>query len=143
MPKKQLTPNSHRTEFYKFFCRWAKDRDAASEAVAAGLVAAALLTITMLAGCVLSLVRGGWAHSLAPTLCGVSVCSALVFYGTLKRVTSAPIVGSLIGLGITGWLLMHREVAIAAVIFVPFVCGFLTAARGLQFLNGLREHRQA
>jgi hypothetical protein len=139
MPQKPVTSKSHRTDFYKFFCHWARDNQAAAEAATAGLVAAALLTLTMLAGSAVSLLRGSWAGSHASVLCGIAVCSGLVFYGTLKQVTSAPIIGSLIGLGITGWLVMQHEVAIAAVVFVPFVCGFLTAARGLRVLN---DHRR-
>lgn len=140
MPQENVTPNSNRTEFYKFFCPWARDRQTAASAAAAGLVAAGLLMLALVAAFLVSLLRDGWTHSHAPTLLGLAACSAPVLYGTLKQVTSAPIVGSLIGLGISGWLVVQHEVAFAAVIFVPLVCGFLTAARGLHLLNGLRKH---
>jgi hypothetical protein len=126
-----------RDEFYTFFCHWATDRSTAVGAIVAGCIAGLLLTLTFMVGTVASALQTGWTSHAIPTELALTCVTGLVTLGTWKRILAAPIIGALIGIGIERWLMGRHELAMAVIAFVPFVCGFFTAARGVFVLRKL------
>jgi hypothetical protein len=130
------------TEFYRFFCHWSCDRRSATEAIAAGSIAGALLVLVELIDAIFSVVGGVHTSSMsAVVLWGMAVCGTWVIIGTWKHVIVAPIVGAATGAYFVIWLVERREVALAVILFIPFVCGFVTAARGIYIMKSILGSR--
>lgn len=125
-------------DFYAFFSQWPVDHHSAISAVVAASVGGALLTLTLLTGAALSWLEGNWTSSRGMIAFALSLCAAVATYGTWKRVMSGAIAGGILGLAVTTWLLNRHELALAAIVFLPFVGSFVIATRGMYFLNHWR-----
>ncbi len=135
LPMASVPRQAGRDEFYDFFCHWAKDHSTAVGAIVAGSIAGLLLTLTFLAGTMVGVLQTGWTSNETLTRFALTSVMGLVTLGTWKRILAAPIIGALIAIGVERWLIARYEVAMAVIAFVPFVCGFFTAARGVVVLR--------
>jgi lysylphosphatidylglycerol synthetase-like protein (DUF2156 family) len=132
-------------DFYTFFLpATIPNRRAAISAVSAGVIAGSLLTLVMGVAGVAGLLRGGGKSQTTVVVLAAAVLLLIATVGTWKRILSAPVIGLLVGIGVVGWALWHRELAVAILLVVPFVGGFWTAARGivtLKRMNALGNSR--
>ena len=119
---------SNSRDFYRSFCRWSLDANSAAASVAAGCIGGGILSATMVSAGILGLfiTSPSSPHPLA--LFAIAACSGLAVYATWRRVVSGAVVNAAFGLAVTVWLCTRGEVAIAVMIFVPLVCGPVTAA---------------
>jgi hypothetical protein len=129
-------PQNMKENFYTFFWPGAiSDRRSAIHAIVAGVIAGSLLTgVVGLAG-LLYFVRGGASSQVADVLFVTTLVLAVVTIGIWKHILSAALLGVVFGLAFMSWLVRDGELAIATVLFVPFVGGFVTAARGVWALK--------
>jgi hypothetical protein len=122
-------------DFYRFFCHWSTNRSSAVASIVAGSVAGGLLTLMFLIGGFAYALRSDWTRPESQLQFTLGLVTGLITIGTWKRVLSAPLIGVVIAIGVEYWLIERRDIAIAVFAFFPFVCGFVTAARGVYVLN--------
>jgi hypothetical protein len=139
MGKERPNRRSGQQEFYGFFCRWSSDAGTAAVSVAAGCVAGGLLVAAMAGAAIITLIRSGSTSPRSLMLFALAACFAVTTYATWKRVVSGAIINAILGLGLIVWLCTLGDPAIAVVLFVPAVCGSVTAARGAYVLNDLAK----
>ena len=122
---------------YDFFLPLAiADKKAAINAIVAGTIAAALLTISSGLVAAVWFVRGVDSPAIdRDILLAATVIFAVVTVGTWKRVLSAAIVGMVMGVILITWLAKSGQIVAAVILAVPSIGGFMTAARGILTLK--------
>jgi TctA family transporter len=113
------------------------DRKSAARAVAAGFIAAFLLTFSFAAVSLILFVRQGSTSMALSALIG-TIVMILVTVGTWKRCIAAPLIGLIFASGAISWEIFRGKM-IAIVLIVPLVGGFYTATRGIAVLKELRR----
>lgn len=88
----------------------------------------------------IALIGPGWMSQRPIMLFAFAGCSGLATFATWKRVVSGAIINAVLGLALTVWSYVHDGPAVAFVLFIPVVCGPVTAARGAYVLNNLARH---
>lgn len=127
-----------RTNFYAFFSHWATDRDSAISAVVAGSIAGGIMTSLFLFAFVSRWIFQGFPQ--AAWWLGAAASAACATYATWKHSVLGPAIGLMMGVWLTRWLIVGRhDAGIAIFAAVPFVCGFVTAGRGVVVLNRLAQ----
>jgi hypothetical protein len=142
MAKNNSSAGSDSRDFYRSFCRWSSDASGAAASIAAGCFAGGLLTVTIVCAGILAIIAPSSSSPRPPVLFSIAACLAIATYASWKRVVSGAIANGALGLAIIAWLCARGEMAIAVVLFVPLVCGPVTAARGVYVLNNLFKRRR-
>lgn len=140
MPSWIAKSRRRRNDFYHFFLHRARDHRSAVSAVVAGSIAGGLLSVVLLVGVVVREAVDGWHSSQTALFLVGAVCAACATIATWKRLLVGPVLGLSIGVSLLGWAAVNRhDAAIAVILAIPFVGGFVTAARGILILNRLRD----
>lgn len=144
MEKGRLARSSAPQEFYSFFCRWSSDASTAAASVAAGCVAGGLLVLVaaLTSATIIALIQLGLTSLRPLILFGLATCSAVATYATWSRVVSGAIVNATLGVGLAIWECTRGDLAVAVVLFVPVVCGSITAARGAYNSSDLPKYHR-
>ena len=64
---------------------------------------------------------------------------AILTFGIWKHVLTAAVLGLLVGAATIGWTIWRGEMVAAVILAVPFVGGFVTAARGILALKRMSK----
>ena len=127
-----------RENFYTFFLpATIPNRSKAINAVVAGVISGALLTLVLGVPGVVWFIRDGGTSQTTVTLLTATAILAIVTVGTWKRIVSASILGLVSGVLMVAWNLWHHQTAAAILLAIPFVGGFWTATRGILALKVL------
>lgn len=105
----------------------------------AGAVSGGILTLTAACAAILSFIFLANPFLTLLIVSTTALFTAICTYAIWHRVVSGAAINMLIGLALTVWLCVRGEVAIAIVIFVPAICGPVSAARGIYVLKKLSE----
>jgi hypothetical protein len=127
-----------RENFYTFFLpATIPNRSKAINAVVAGVISGALLTLVLGVPGVVLFIRDGATSQTTVILLTATAILAIVTVGTWKRIVSASILGLVSGILMVAWNLWHHQPAAAILLAIPLVGGFWTATRGILALKVL------
>lgn len=120
----------------KFFVCWASSRHDANISLVAGTIAGCLITLVLAYSALLMFIRGEYLLRFTAPL---FAAAALATFGTWRGNLLSTVVVEIIGAGTIGYLIRLLDIASAVILFVPFICGPITAARGAYVLDRMRR----